>query len=474
MNPIKPPTMKIAFFTNHGPDAMATLRLIGPTKMLEIEVELAYQIGKINIDKIKDCNLFIHQRDFCKDFDAYKTMVSYAHDEKIPVIFDLDDLLFELPENHPDRKSGFFTAALLPMLQAVFEADAITVSTQCLADYLSPYNSNIHVIPNFLNDEIWKIDTQLNQNKTDSDNVVIGYMGGHSHQPDLAMVLPVLLRVTENYHGNLRFKFIGIQAPPELESISETLWINPESYIYANFADFFKSQKLDIAIAPICENLFNTCKSGIKYLEYSAIGVPAIYSAIPPYKQMIQNGFNGILANSEDEWLNALIALIEKPDLRKRLVENAQKDIRDKWLLSNNLKVFSEFYQQMSNFEVPTHSPHAGLKHMISMINPQLFETFTIKNNTINEQKHEFLKAIEEQKQQFQNTIVEQNEDLQKAIVEKTESKVQLSKVIQENIDLKNSLNSVEDELITLHLSKSWRITRPLRKFIGFFKKRLT
>ena len=44
---------------------------------------------------------------------------------------------------------------------------------------------------------------------------------------------------------------------------------------YKDFATFFQTQSADIFIAPLVDNIFNQCKSPIKFFEYSALGVPA-------------------------------------------------------------------------------------------------------------------------------------------------------------------------------------------------------
>ena len=80
----------------------------------------------------------------------------------------------------------------------------------------------------------------------------------------------------------------------------------PELWSYKEFATYFQSQDVDIFIAPLEDNLFNRCKSSVKFLEYSCLGVPGIYSNIDPYSIVIKNNFNGLLAYTNDEWKNSL------------------------------------------------------------------------------------------------------------------------------------------------------------------------
>ena len=179
------------------------------------------------------------------------------------VVFDLDDMLFDLPENHPDRISGFYTEALLPMLQAIMEADLVTVATETLRQALLPYNRSIEIIPNDLSQNLWSF-KELPASSDLENFITIGYMGGKSHQPDLMMVLPALKAINEDYPGKIRFHFWGIEPPEELAISSQVGWSPPEPYVYQKFVNFFQTQTADIVIAPLEENYFNDCKSPIK------------------------------------------------------------------------------------------------------------------------------------------------------------------------------------------------------------------
>jgi hypothetical protein len=43
-----------------------------------------------------------------------------------------------------------------------------------------------------------------------------------------------------------------------------------------------------IGIAPIADNTFNDSKSELKWLEYTALGVPTVASDVGPYKRVMQ------------------------------------------------------------------------------------------------------------------------------------------------------------------------------------------
>ncbi len=130
--------------------------MLGPARKLGVNVIRGVHNSQINVDAVRDGDVILVQRDFPLNLDAYEQVLALARSLGKPVIFDLDDLLFELSENHPDRLRFHFTDALLPMLQAVMEADLVTVATTPLREYLLPFNRNIAVIPNYLNDDLWQ------------------------------------------------------------------------------------------------------------------------------------------------------------------------------------------------------------------------------------------------------------------------------------------------------------------------------
>lgn len=58
-------------------------------------------------------------------------------------------------------------------------------------------------------------------------------------------------------------------------------WVNLSEY-----PTFMKNIDVDIAIAPLEINEFNSCKSNLKCLEYCVSGIPAVYTKIDPYENM--------------------------------------------------------------------------------------------------------------------------------------------------------------------------------------------
>ncbi len=196
-------------------------------------------------------------------------------------MLDLDDHLLALPEDHPDRISGWFADGLPSLLHAMVNSDALTVTTQTLRQVLLPYNPRIYVLPNYLDAELW----QFREPKVAEKGapVRILFMGTPTHQPDLGLIGEPLAHIAQKYAGRVAFIFFGAQPPSSLEGAAKVTYMPLYTYNYRDFLQEYQELEAEIAIAPLQDNLFNRSKSAIKYLEYTALGISGVFSALPPY-----------------------------------------------------------------------------------------------------------------------------------------------------------------------------------------------
>lgn len=438
MNPIK-----IAFFTNNPTTtALSYLRVIGPASYSDMKILMGSEYKDNLINCINQADLVIIQREFPADLQLYRHVYDLSRKLNKPIVYDFDDYLFGLPENHPDRKSFFYTKDLMPMFMAALEADYITVSNDYLKQKLSDLNRNIFVLPNLLDEEFWPLTPPSNKDR--DEPLVIGYMGGDSHLPDLEYITPTLLDIKTEFSDEIRFHFYGLRPPDSLLSFSDTIWTPIKTYDYKEFAGDFQKMDVDLFIAPLIDNEFNRCKSPIKFFEYSSLGVPGIYSNVYPYREIIKDGETGLLASSHEEWGQKFRLLLHDSVKRYQLAENAQKSIINKYLMSQNSDLWLNTYQKIINQGITTGIP--------DKISPN------------------FVKDILEQIQEYQTDI--QGKLIQKTeILEKEKSK---RIFLESRLDVLQEQNkSLEQEVLFYALSNSWQITRPLRKIKRFLQGKI-
>ena len=69
----------------------------------------------------------------------------------------------------------------------------------------------------------------------------------------------------------------------------------------------------------------------IQGLQYMGMGKAAVLSRVGVNISMINDGENGFLAHSDDEWIDKLGQLIQDSDLRGRLGREARSTVEQKY-----------------------------------------------------------------------------------------------------------------------------------------------
>jgi len=261
------------------------------------------------------------------------------------LIYEIDDFLLGLPSGHPDFSLYNEPNVQRRLIYLLSTADYVTVSTEFLRQKLLSYQENIQVLPNLLDDRIWKR-TPPSGAENKASFVRIGFLGTPSHYNDLLIVEEALLEINRKHREQLQIYLIGcsterLKALPNVKCL-------PFDMNYQRSAQRFQNLSPDIALAPLIDNEFNHCKSNIKWLEYSIAGAAGVFSDLPTYNASIISYKTGILAkNSSDEWYQAIESLITNDEQRKNIVQAAQEEIESKYTLSAGYPIFREFYEQL-------------------------------------------------------------------------------------------------------------------------------
>ena len=430
----------VAFFTNTEiRSAIEHLRVLAPLQSVGVEVTRYILTNNFDFDDVKPCQIIIIQRELAGNYLQYKRLVDFSNQIGVPIILDLDDNLLELPANHPDRLSHYYTDSLLPLLQSITDVDAITVTTKTLQKELSKYNKSVYLLPNYVDDSLWKF--KAPKSHSNDDDLKIIYMGSQSHKPDFDLVANAL-EIVLNIYPRLSLYAYGVQLPDSLQNHPKAYYIPSETIDYESFASYFHAKEMDIAIAPLSTTSFNNYKSPLKFYEYSVNGLPGVYSKVGPYIDAIEHGKTGLLSDNEtNEWVKHLEALITDADLQKRIVNQAQEKIRSENLLSKNSYRWLEVYEEiLINRTNPLSSITLSLPQL-SEINVQIFEAteekrklikeLTADNNSLNVMVSE----LKEQNAQNDALTKEQAERIDALTKEQAERIDALTKEQAERID---------------------------------------
>lgn len=211
--------------------------------------------------------------------------------------------------------------------QCLAKSDLITCTTPRLgklfkkmASKLGNKKATVYDFPNCLDLRKW-IPVEIKH-----DGVRILWQGGASHQPDLKVVQEALEIICQKF-PEVTIVFGGVNFPGITKNI------NPKQVeVYDNWTEYSAHPyrmalfAADINIVPIQDTYFNSFKSDIKATEAMALCVPTVASSLTPYKDTIENGVTGLLANNTTEsWVKNLTKLIEDASFRKNLGQAGRK-----------------------------------------------------------------------------------------------------------------------------------------------------
>jgi glycosyltransferase involved in cell wall biosynthesis len=76
---------------------------------------------------------------------------------------------------------------------------------------------------------------------------------------------------------------------------------------------------IDIGVMPLPDDRWSRGKCGMKALQYMGLGISTVCSPVGVNSEIIRDGENGLIASSEDEWVEKLGLLLRSPRLRERL-----------------------------------------------------------------------------------------------------------------------------------------------------------
>lgn len=277
----------------------------------------------------------------CPITPGVEALIAAAHDQDKQVFFDVDDLVCdtsytdELPvvkAMGPDDKA-VFDDGVTRNGQTLALCDGAIVTTERLAIELRRVVPHVVINRNVASREMVSLSEAARANAAgthDSDKVIVGYFSGSmTHNADFQEALPALVSAMKK-RENLYLKVVGdLELPPELAPFESRVLCAPR-VDWRELPHLIAS--VDINLAPIEATLFNEAKSENKWLEAALVGVPTIASRFGAFAHAIRSGETGLLCANTGEWLQALLSLVDSPELRGRLGEQARL-----WCLANNV-----------------------------------------------------------------------------------------------------------------------------------------
>jgi glycosyltransferase involved in cell wall biosynthesis len=110
---------------------------------------------------------------------------------------------------------------------------------------------------------------------------------------------------------------------------------------------------IDIGVMPLPNDAWSKGKCGLKALQFMALGIPTICSPVGVNTDIIQDNQNGLLADSEDEWVEKMSQLLTSPEMRERLGNAGRATVEERYsAVTQAPRVYEIFRSVMRNADM--------------------------------------------------------------------------------------------------------------------------
>lgn len=397
-------------------------RTIWPIKKVQEMYSDKFEVEINAMPNYNDRNYFkqfdiIHFHRQLGPYDMMESFFKELKDAGVTLIMDIDDFWVP-PQTHPLYQAAIKEKLAEKVINTLKAVDVVTTTTEVFARYIRAYNKNVFVMPNGieLGQKMWQ-----DEDTKKTDKVRISWIGGSSHLNDLEILRPSMKMLANDPELKDKFQIVmcGYDIRGHITQINpdgsqhtrkilphETVWNRFEEIFtdnynsnvvdedYKNWLKKCKNEQYqggdvyeknyvrrwtlpltqygkhynycDICLAPLAENTFNEVKSELKIIESGMKGKALIAQDYGIYKELIRHNENGILINkpmNQKGWYIQIKKLILDHEFRKKLANNINEFVREKYSLKNLTERRVEIYdsilskkisQEKAEINVPT------------------------------------------------------------------------------------------------------------------------
>lgn len=251
------------------------------------------------------------------------------------IIYDIEDNILLIKKNEVNPITSFLKSPK-KIKYLINSSDHIITSAPKLnkiCKTISKKNNSTHISPTINTQRYSPIKIHKKV-----DEIIIGWTGTVSSKQYLKLVEPVLKKLNKIARfkllviGNFEYNMQGI---------------NTETIYWTKETEIMDLLKIDIGIYPLFDDEWVSGKSGLKALQYMALGIPAIASNVGNNDNIIDSGKNGFLVKTQDDWYKAFNMLIDNSDLRNQIGKEANKLINEDYSIDAVSRRYLEIFKKV-------------------------------------------------------------------------------------------------------------------------------
>ena len=241
---------------------------------------------------------------------------------RAPYVLDYDDATFHTYDEH---RYGVVRNLLGRKVAALIrDAALVMVGNDYLRDYAERAGaSRIEWVPSVV--DLARYETGPHRA---NDTFTIGWWGSPPNSRHLQMIAGPLSAVCAG--GGAVLRVLGGWKQ------GFTGDVTVEYFPFSSADEVGPSKAFDVGIMPLPDEPWERGKCGLKLIHYMACGLPTVASPVGVNSQIVEHGVTGFLASTEGEWVEALCALRDSPELRRTMGQAGRKKVEQLYSLQAN------------------------------------------------------------------------------------------------------------------------------------------
>jgi glycosyltransferase involved in cell wall biosynthesis len=237
-------------------------------------------------------------------------------------IMDFDDAVFH---NYDQHRIALVRKGLGKKIDALMKnAHVVMAGNEYLAGRArSAGCQRVDIIPTVIDLKKYPSPNSDSSNDQRNKKVVIGWIGSPYTTRYLELLRQPLQRLAKS--RDIQFRVIGGR-PVSFPHVDVKMLNWEESKEAEMLREF------DVGVMPLPDTPFERGKCGYKLIQYMACGKPVIGSPVGVNNKIVTSG-KGFLCETENEWYEAMLRLVDNPQLRTTLGRAGRKTVEDEYCL---------------------------------------------------------------------------------------------------------------------------------------------
>ena len=246
------------------------------------------------------------------------------------IIYDFDDAIWIPGGEKMSWRKRFFKSTW-KIKYIIHWAYKVSCGNQFLFSYARNYNQNVIILPTGFDTERIK---GKQRNETNGKKVIVGWTGSHTtlhNLEEIGQVIPELKK-------EIDFDFYIISNKPPAWDFD---------FIFKKWDETTEIDdllKMDIGVMPLKKGPWFEGKCGFKLIQYHALGIPAIASAVGINAAVTLHDKTGFIAQSSLDWKRYLRQLISDSGLRIQMGSAGKEHMEKNYSLKSLFPAFVSLF----------------------------------------------------------------------------------------------------------------------------------